>query len=164
MAKGSIEAATNNFDEALAIRRELAAIGFGRLGGMGDLSLAMIRCGDAANARNETELRMKFYRGAFDIDQRSAAANPNDRMALSNLGWSYERLAVRMDSADPARLDYFAHQLEVFTRMNTLEATTDSEHGLNSGYANLALARRLVGLPFSNEAPQRSNTAAPPSH
>lgn len=154
LAKGRHDEAQRDFDEALEIRRELASIGFGRLGGMGDLSLAMIRAGDAAGARGNAPLRSKFYRDAFDIDERAAAAYPNDRMALSNLGWSYERLAVQLQSGDRARLDLFTRGLEVFSRLNTLGPTADSEHGLSSGYANLALTKKYLGMPFAEEAEQ----------
>lgn len=154
LAKGRHDAAARDFDEALAIRRDLAAIGFGPLGGMGNLSLAMIRAGDAAGARGNAPLRAKFYRDAFDIDERAAAAYPNDRMALSNLGWSYERLAVQLQSGDRARLDLFTRGLEVFSRLSTLGPTADSEHGQSSGYANLALTRKYLGMPFAEEAKQ----------
>ncbi|MBS0190704.1 MAG: serine/threonine-protein kinase [Phycisphaerales bacterium] len=154
LAKGRHDEAQRNFDEALAIRRELAAIGFGRLGGMGDLSLAMIRSGDAASARGDSKLQAGFYREAFEIDERAADLNPNDRMALSNLGWSCERLAVLLDSADRTRLDLFNRQLEIFSRLNSLGATADSEHGLTSGYSNLALTRKYLGMPFTEEAQQ----------
>lgn len=154
LAKGRLDAATRNFDEALAIRRELAAVGFGALGGLGDLSLSIIRCGDVAGARGDSQLQSGLYRDAFAIDERAAAAYPNDRMALSNLGWSYERLAVQLRSDDIARLDLFGHQLEVFSRLNAAGPTSDSEHGLSSGFANLALTKKYLGVPFGAEAQQ----------
>lgn len=154
MAKGRFDAAMHDFNEALSIRRELAAIKFGRLSGMGDLSLALIRCGDAAAAQGDSELRSKFYRDAFEIDDRAAAENPNDRMALSNLGWSCERLAVLLESGDRARLDLFARQLNVFSHLNAIESSADSEHGLSSGYANLAITKKYLGMSFNHEAQQ----------
>jgi len=154
MDKGRADEARRQFDEALAIRRELAAIGFGRLGGMGDLSLAMIRAGDAAGARGQSEIQSGFYREAFEIDERAAKAHPNDRMALSNLGWSYERIATHLKAGDRARLDLFARQLEVFTRLNAFGPTADSEHGLSSGYANLAHTKKHLAMPFAAEAQQ----------
>lgn len=154
LAKGRLDAATRNFDESLAIRRELAAVGFGALGGLGDLSLSIIRCGDVAGARGDSQLQSGLYRDAFAIDERAAAAYPNDRMALSNLGWSYERLAVQLRSDDIARLDLFGHQLEVFSRLNAAGPTSDSEHGLSSGFANLALTKKYLGVPFGAEAQQ----------
>lgn len=154
LAKGKHDEAQRDFDEALAIRRELASIGFGRLGGFGDLSLAMIRAGDAAGARGDSALRLKFYRDAFDIDERAAAAHPNDPMALSNLGWSCERLAVLLSSPDRSRLDLFGRQLQIFSQLNALAPTADSEHGLTSGYANLAITKKYLGMPFAEEARQ----------
>lgn len=154
MAKGRFEAATHDFEEALSIRRELAAIKFGRLEGMGDLSLALIRSGDVAGARGDAELRAKLYRNAFEIDDRVAAANPNDGMALSNLGWSCERLAVLLESGDRTRLDLFARQLNVFSHLNAINPSADSEHGLSSGYANLGLTKKYLGMSFTDEAQQ----------
>lgn len=152
LAKGDFDAATRDFDEALAIRRGLATAGFGRLGGLGDLSLAMVRCGDAAGAKGDSRLRSGFYREAFEIDERAADAHPNDRMALSNLGWSYERLAVRLPCGDRSRLVLLTRQLEVFERLNAMGPTGDSEHGLSSGYSNLAITNGCLGLPFASEA------------
>ena len=154
LAKGRNEDAQHNFDEALAIRRDLASIGIGRLGGMGDLSLALIRAGDAAGARGDGALQAGLYREAFEIDERTAAAHPNDRMALSNLGWSCERLAVHLESDDRARLDLFARQLEAFSHLNALSPTADSEHGLSSCYSNLALTKKRFAMPFEAEARQ----------
>ncbi len=154
LEKGRYEAADRDFGEALGIRRDLAAVGFGRLDGMGDLSLAMIRCGDAAGAGGDRERQRALYHEALEIDKRAVAAHPNDRMALSNLGWSWERLAVLLDSDDRARLDWFARQLEVFSRLNAAGPTADSERGLCSAYANLALSKLHMRMPFAPEAQQ----------
>ncbi|MFO0859862.1 MAG: serine/threonine-protein kinase [Phycisphaerales bacterium] len=152
LEKRDFATARSVFEESLEIRRRLAASGFGPLGGMGELSLAIVRCGDVASAEGDKAERDRRYRTALAIDEQAVQLYPDEPMALSNLGWSYERLASPLPKDDPLRMSLLQRQIEVFSALNDRGPTKDSLRGLTNGYGNLSVTKHYVGLPCVEDA------------
>lgn len=152
LEKRDFATARSVFEESLEIRRRLAASGFGPLGGMGELSLAIVRCGDVASAEGNKAERDRCYRAALAIDEQAVQLYPGEPMALSNLGWSYERLASPLPKDDPLRMSLLQRQIEVFSALNDRGPTKDSLRGLTNGYGNLSVTKHNVGLPCVEDA------------
>ncbi|MBN8598737.1 MAG: protein kinase [Planctomycetes bacterium] len=139
--------ARDNFQEALSLRRRLADAGFGPLGGLGQLSLALVRCGDAAQALHDSRTRDVFYREALELDERAARLYPREPMALSNLGWSLERMGMLLHDRDPARLAWFERQIKVFEQFVALAPIAEAHRGASGAYQHAGRARIVHGIP-----------------
>lgn len=151
LAKNAPQESIVHFQHALAIRKAIADADSSDLSKAGDVSLALVRLGDATMGIGETESGMRLYRQALSIDEALVRRNGLDPTLLSNLGWSYERLASWSDSHRVKEI-LSAKQLQAFSTRLTVQRDIDSLRGLSSAYHNLAQAKRDQGKPFAHEA------------
>lgn len=151
LAKNVPREAIIHFQHALAIREAIAAADSSDLTKAGEVSLALVRLGDATMGIGETESGMRLYRQALTIDEALVQRNGLDPTLLSNLGWSYERLASWSES-HRVKEALSERQLQAFSTRLTVRRDIDSLRGLSSAYHNLAQAKRDQGKPFAYEA------------
>lgn len=151
LERGEPLLAAEHFAEALEIRKRLADEAFGKLEGLDELSLAIVRCGNAANEAGDHATRDRLYAEALAIDERVAREHPTDPVAVSNLGWSYERTAsVLAYSAE--RVSVFERQAAVFHRLLELKPGADAYRGLCSAHLNMAFSKRALKIPCLDDS------------
>lgn len=150
LGKRNFASATDHFQASLDIRQELAREN-PSLARRQELSLALVRLGDSHTAADNTTTGTRLYRQALEIDEQVVARDPDNPSALSNLGWSYERLGARA-TPPPLKQTLSEKQLAIFLQLHRVNPSLESLRGLSSAWHNLAHAKRDQGLPFANEA------------
>ena len=135
-----LDEAERAFHDALQIRRELAEAQPNSDQAQMQFSLATVRMGDVAGERGDVDGRLGWCLKALEIDEPLLQRNPTDTHALSNLGWSYDRLgniAISQKNLREAE-DYKRRAAEVFDRFAKLGPSAEALRGRAT--ANLSLA------------------------
>jgi tetratricopeptide (TPR) repeat protein len=140
------------FSEALRIRRELADAAPRDIDRQKELSMALARTGDAAGAAGDAATQRARYRDALRTDEALVHGAPLDRGALSDLGWSYERLAALMPPDQPDRLTLFRKQAATFERLAAIAPTCEAQRGQSAAYLNIGQSLERAGAPFGDAA------------
>ncbi len=131
-------------------------------------SLAIVKLGDSLAGRGDVSGARAKYNESRAIDEALVARDPDQIPLLSNLFWSYRRLAglpetgrdqaaelTRLSilvAADMMRRDpdqWRSQQADVFARVSLVQAsmdTSDPEEHLEHALAAVAAAERLVAL------------------
>lgn len=140
-----------DFETALSIRRALAGREPRDVGRQSELSLAVVRVGDAAGAQGDVAARLTLYGEALAADRSRLASHPTDARVLSNFGWSCERVSVLIPP-DADRLRLLQEQVNAFERLDALAPGLDAQRGLTSAYTNLAMTLYEMSRPFEGAA------------
>lgn len=150
-AMGDIELERRKLDQSLAtflevkrIRAELAAEQPDSLDRLMDLSIAMVRVGDAHNNAGRGDEARAWFDEALALDERAVSIRPDLPRAVSNLGWSYDRLAVMAaNRGQPDQVaEYRRKQLAIMLRLNALVQSPDAARGLSVAYLGLEAIER----------------------
>lgn len=151
LAKGDEPGAMEQFRAALTARERMVTRPDAGFADRLEHSLALVRVGDAAIAMGESARGEEMYARAFEMDKELAARNPNEPRALSNLGWSCERMAGRSgDAAFKERM--LTIQVDAFRRLSEMKPGREAWRGLSSAYKALAVIRQASGREFLREA------------
>ena len=120
------------FEQALAIRERLAAANPDDAQLQTDLSIALVKVGDAYNDQHDFAAARPWYERALHIDEQMASLHPGPRQ-LDTLAWSYDRLgvlAVRAGRLDDAE-QYIGLRREINERLLALDPDNPTTlHGL----------------------------------
>lgn len=152
MDSANARAALADFEEALRLRRELAAAAPDDTELRREVSLALVRTGDAAGAMGDSRARIARYSESLTIDEALARAAPFDTRILGGLGWSYERVGVQVTRDDPAALAMFQHQAGVFDRLVMIAPTPEAYRGRSAANLNIGHIQEFLGESFAEAA------------
>jgi tetratricopeptide (TPR) repeat protein len=139
LGDGDFVKADAAYRAALQIREELARIAPGDHQRQMDLSIALVQVGDLAGAQQDAQTMLAFYNRALAIDESEASRLPENSRALSNLGWSFDRLAYHaLYSGERDRAgELFRRECEVFSQEALLGPCVDAERGQSSAFCGL---------------------------
>mgnify|MGYP003729651115 CR=1 FL=1 len=132
VAESDYGLALSLFEQALAIRERLAAAHPDDAQLQTDLSIALVKVGDAHNDQHDFAAARPWYERALHIDEQMASLHPGPRQ-LDTLAWSYDRLGVlamrsgRLDDAER----YIGLRCEINERLLALDPDNlTTLHGL----------------------------------
>ena len=120
-----------------------------------ELSLALVRVGDARRAAGDVVEALRRYREALPMDEDLVRSDPGNRRYRSQLGWSYERVAnLTLETRDFREAErLFRLQASVFEQMAAEDPDdADAAAGLSASHRHFyALADRLKDSPRMRE-------------
>jgi len=151
---GKIQEAKALFETAVALREHLAKGSPTSLDYQMDLSVAIVRLGDAFKDLGDKNAAQECYDRAWVLDEDSVDKAPQSARAVTLLAWSYDRLASI--AADRGKLSFsdalFDDGLRLMKTLNTLETSPDACRGLSVAHGHVgATALRLGDIPTYRE-------------
>jgi len=146
LARQDVATAMSHFEASQKIREVLAADPDAGPQAEFELSLAWVRTGDALVQWGRHEEGQALYAKALRRDRELAALHPTDATAVSNLGWSLNRVGVCQPERSE-RVKYAQEQAAVFERLESLRAGPEALIGQSTGWCNFANEKYQSGAP-----------------